>query len=234
MKNLMHDTHATWDTINEYADNVLAPEARAEVERHLERCGECRAMLATLREFLHEVADAAPSIDPPEEVWRTLRADLERGKVVGLPRLTDPPRLWTVIPHRVRWALAAAAVVLVVASSMLTAVVIRGGSNTDDAITRLPLRSATEGSVIEVAQIERNYLESAVQLTQALEAARPRLSARTIEVVERNLAIIDAAIAESRAALVRDPGNRDLLDVLAGTYRQKLDLLRRAAQIASS
>ena len=234
MTTFMPNAHATWDTINEYADDVLAPGSRAEVARHLEGCGDCRAMLATLRDFLGEAASAARTIEPPDDVWPALRAELERRKVVGLPGSADRPRLWTAIPSRARWGLAAAAVVLVFASSMVTAVVMRSGANIGRAIVGVPVRSSTEASVMEVARIERGYMESAAELTQALEAARPRLSARTIEVVERNLAVIDAAIDESRAALMRDPGNRDLLDVLAGTYRQKLDLLRRAAQIASS
>ena len=50
-----------------------------------------------------------------------------------------------------------------------------------------------------------------------------------MQVIERNLDAIDAAIAEARAALDRDPANTYLNSHLADARRRKLDLLRRAA-----
>jgi hypothetical protein len=188
--------------------------------------------VSALRAVVNSLGDA-PAVEPPAEVWHSLRHRLERGKVVGMPGSASGAGFWAVVPRRARWLLAAAAVALVTVSSAVTSLVVRRSA---PPIT--PTMAAAPGTTaalaMEVARVERGYLDSVVELTQALAAARPRLEPGPIAIVERNLAVIDAAIAESRAALLRDPGNRALLEVLSGTYRQKLDLLRRAAQLATS
>jgi Putative zinc-finger len=57
---------------------------------------------------------------------------------------------------------------------------------------------------------------------------RNDLDSATVAVVERNLRVIDAAIADSRRALARDPHSRFLGDQLARTLDQKVELLRTA------
>ena len=225
--------HLDWETINDYADDALAADARRAASAHLDSCHDCRAQVADLRAFLSSLGSAPRSIDPPNDVWGALRHTLERGKVVGLPGLRAAGSAWRMIPRQTWRMLAAAAVVLVAASSTLTAFLLRRDAN-HAAVSQTAAPGTPAAYAIEVAQVERGYLESVVELTQALDAARPHLAPGTIAIVERNLAVIDAAIAESRAALLRDPGNRALLEVLSGTYRQKLDLLRRAAQLAAS
>lgn len=228
--------HLTWETINDYADGVLVAQKRDEAASHLDACGDCRSQLGELRDFLADAQRADRAIDPPAEAWPAVRAELEQRKVVGMPgaRSSSSGTAWRGVPKRLRWSLAAAAMLLIVATSAVTTVVMRGGSAGSTGAVPAPAQAQGTAIAIEVAQVERGYLESVVELTQALEAARPRLAPATIAIVERNLAVIDAAIAESRAALLLDPGNRVLLDVLAGSYGQKLDLLRRAARLAAS
>jgi hypothetical protein len=48
-------------------------------------------------------------------------------------------------------------------------------------------------------------------------------------VLERNLRVIDTAIAESRAAFLRDPASQFLAAQLARSYSTKLTLLRSTA-----
>ena len=55
------------------------------------------------------------------------------------------------------------------------------------------------------------------------------LDSATVDVLARNLRIIDAAIAASRAALARDPHSPFLGDQLTRALGQKVDLLRTAA-----
>jgi anti-sigma factor RsiW len=226
--------HLTWEELNDYADGVLATDDRDDAGRHLDRCAACRDQLAEIRALLDEAAIAVDEIDPPAEAWPALRTELERRKVVVMARSNGARSTWRTIPSRTRWTLAAAALVLITVSSAITTMLVRERANVIPGVGSSVPAPSIAASTLEVAQVERGYLDSVVELTEALEAARPRLAKETIAIVERNLAVIDAAIVESRAALLRDPGNRVLLDVLAGTYRQKLDLLRRAAQLASS
>jgi hypothetical protein len=52
-----------------------------------------------------------------------------------------------------------------------------------------------------------------------------------VETLEHNLRIIDAAIAESRAALEKDPNSRELTEMLSATYDAKVKVLRQAVEI---
>ena len=60
---------------------------------------------------------------------------------------------------------------------------------------------------------------------------RKDLDPTTVRVLERNLEIIDQAIAESRAALVQDPASGLLAEQLTRAMKRKLELLRSAADL---
>ncbi|MFL5538840.1 MAG: hypothetical protein ACJ8J0_07585, partial [Longimicrobiaceae bacterium] len=78
---------------------------------------------------------------------------------------------------------------------------------------------------------EREYQRAVDDLARVLETRRASLAPETVATLERNLAIIDAAIAESRAALVNDPNSRELTRMLSSTYDAKVQLLRRAVEL---
>ncbi|MDQ3071593.1 MAG: hypothetical protein M3R55_17920, partial [Acidobacteriota bacterium] len=88
------------------------------------------------------------------------------------------------------------------------------------------------GGPVTVANFADETFELAVKdLRNALESGRNRLDPQTIQVLEKNLAAIDAAIAQARAALEADPANVSLNSYLAGVRRRKLDLLRTASDL---
>ena len=80
---------------------------------------------------------------------------------------------------------------------------------------------------------DAQYDAAVADLEQALAKGRGRLDKATIAIVEENLSIIDQAIAQARAALTSDPANSYLSGHLVEARRKKLDLLRRAAALAS-
>lgn len=78
---------------------------------------------------------------------------------------------------------------------------------------------------------ERDYQSAIADLQGVLDSKRAQMAPETVETLERNLRIIDAAIAESRAALVKDPNSRELTDMLSATYDAKVKVLRQAVEI---
>ncbi len=194
--------------LNEYVDSTLAPAARTSVEEHLVRCAGCRAAVADLRGLVAGARELPPSIEPSRDLWTGIAGRIGR-------RESGSRRWWR---ERTFWggALAAAAT-LVIAFGVyhLTA--------------RPPDRRAGEWGAVAVG-----YEQAARELSRTLAAERDRLRPETVAVIERNLRIIDAAIAESRAALARDPGNAELRQLFAAAYRQKVELLRWAARAATA
>jgi hypothetical protein len=79
-----------------------------------------------------------------------------------------------------------------------------------------------------VTDVCSRYDDAAGDLERVLHARRGQLSPTTVRVLDESLRAIDQAIREARAALEKDPGSQDMLDLLDSVYRQKLDLLRRA------
>src|SRR6266536_330104 len=79
------------------------------------------------------------------------------------------------------------------------------------------------------AAVQADFDRATDELSRVLAAERERLRPETVVLLERNLALIDAAIAESRAALARDPANGELRRLFTAASRQKVELLRWAA-----
>lgn len=141
-----------------------------------------------------------------------------------------------------RW-LAAAAVLLMAVSSGVTALFMRRGAESPSpsvaAGDRVAVPSVAPDGIAAAlpaafAATEAAYLDDVAELQATFVAQRATLAPATIAVVERSLAAIDAAIAEARTALLADPANQALAEMLSTTYRHKVELLRRAAESSQS
>lgn len=78
---------------------------------------------------------------------------------------------------------------------------------------------------------EQTYDLEIRRLNAILVARRAQLDTTTIAVVEKNLKVIDEAIAQCKAALQRDPASRFLIESLNDALDTKVQLLRTAAQL---
>ena len=220
--------HLTWETLNDLVDGVLSPAASAAAESHVRGCTACASALAELRATVVVAHELPGSVTPPDDLWSDVRATIEARKVAHLPSGAALPqtRGWWISPGR----LAVAAVVLMAATASLTGVVMNARSSA--AVARRTQVSATVSVSWQAS--ERAFQASVLELREQLEVLHDRLSPETIVIVERALATIDLAIAEGREALLRDPANAALSELLASNYRQKIELLRRMTQLASS
>jgi hypothetical protein len=81
------------------------------------------------------------------------------------------------------------------------------------------------------AALDTLYGRAIARLQAAVDDNLGRLDASTVDVVRRNLAIIDQAIRESRDALAADPNSGFLFEQLDRAYESKVDLLRRLATL---
>jgi Putative zinc-finger len=151
--------------------------------------------------------------------------------------------------RELRVPLAAAAVLLIAGTAALTRYLVlqpygRGmaprtmtGAADTAAATPAVHAATTAGPAAEPAALRSaldDYVTAIADLQKTLDAGRDRLSPATVAILRRNLQVIDGAIAESRAALARDPGNAELGDMVLSVYRAKLELLRRARSAVTS
>jgi anti-sigma-K factor RskA len=199
--------------VHEYVDGTLPARDRVLVEEHLALCAGCRAAVAELRGLVARARTLPPSIEPTRDLWGGIASRLRRRQEGGGGG--GHGAWWR---ERTFWGTGlAAAATLAIAFG----------------ISRLgePGSRASRQGWVAVAA---GYEQAAGELSRMLAAERGRLRPETIAVVERNLAIIDAAIRESRAALAHDPANVELRQLFAAAYRQKVELLRWASRVATA
>ena len=78
------------------------------------------------------------------------------------------------------------------------------------------------------------YVKEIALLQDVVRQKKSQLDPSTVAIIERNLQIIDAAIEQSRAALIRDPASRMLSQQLTHALDKKVELLRTAAMLPAS
>jgi hypothetical protein len=164
-------------------------------------------------------------VTPPPELWTGIRAGL--APRARLARASG----WSAS----RWRYAAAALLIAASSSAITMLALRGGDRGAAApIASSQMAAPPSASKLpaQLASAELGYARSVESLRRTLEGRRDSLSTSTVETVERSLRIADAAIAEAREALERDPSNGVLAQIFASNYERKIDLLRRATELA--
>lgn len=170
---------------------------------------------------LREALAALPrEVDPEHDLWPEIRAqlDLTRARGIGDASAVTPITAARRPFRAARWLAAAAALVLITATTTW-AVVKQRAEASDQAAT-----------VALLADFER----SASELQASLERRQSALDPRTRAILERSLRTIDGAIAEARVALAERPQDAAIQAFVASAFRQKIDFLRRANDVAAA
>jgi hypothetical protein len=96
-------------------------------------------------------------------------------------------------------------------------------------VTSPAARVDSELDFSNVADSTSSYEAEATALLNQLELQRAMMPPDARSSVDHDLRVIDDAIAEVKAAIARDPNNPALRRLLASSYRQKVELLKRAS-----
>lgn len=83
-------------------------------------------------------------------------------------------------------------------------------------------------------QADATYDREIAILEKMVASPKSGLDSATIQVVNRNLKVIDDAIAQSKAALAKDPASTLLYDQITRAMSKKVELLRTIASLSSS
>jgi hypothetical protein len=84
-----------------------------------------------------------------------------------------------------------------------------------------------------VATLAADYDREVARLQLLLNQRRNQLDPTTVAVIEKNLLVIDVAIAECKKAIARDPASEFLIESLNQSLRAKVELMRTAALLPS-
>lgn len=215
--------------LDDYVAGELAEDARGPVADHVAACEICAAEVESLTTILARAAELPKSIDPPAAAWSNIRSTIERDRQAVEGENSRSARgFW-----RRSYALAAAAAVVAVLSSAGTAIYM-SSRNMDRSSSRTVTYEAgggTPGTLAAFTIEENNYLRNVAVLQDLLDQQEASLAPETVAQLTASLRAIDEAILEARNALARDPANKLLIEMLSGSYRQKVDLLRRTTEM---
>jgi hypothetical protein len=180
-----------------------------------------------LDELARRTALLPREIEPPADAWTAISASLET------PRKPAAVAFW----QRPAF-LAAAGLLLVAGSSAITAVAIGRSSPREDVAavqaSSAALPPGVPATLAEFTIVENDYISTANRLLEMVESDNVYLTPETIGKLRESVRVIDAAIIEARRALAEDPANLQLIEMLSTSYNQKLDLLRRTADMGRS
>jgi anti-sigma-K factor RskA len=215
--------------LDDYVTGELAEDARAPVADHITACGICAAEVESLKEIIARAAELPKSIDPPAEAWSNIRAAIERDEDAIAAHDKSSGSGFSRRPY----LLAAAAVLVAVLSSGGTALYMSSRNAAENSSNSIvgSAGGTTPATLIAFTIEENNYLRNVAVLQDLLDQQEALLAPETIAQLKASLRTIDEAILEARNALARDPANKTLIEMLSGTYRQKVDLLRRTAEM---
>lgn len=217
------------ERLSEYLDDDLPLADRRRLEEHLAGCADCRGVLEDLKRVLgrtQALEDRAPDVD----LWPGIAGRIGTGAapVVDLAarRERRVVRFALSLPQ-----LAAAAVALGVLSVGTAWLVTPRKSGMQLAAN--PPGAAVATGIVPASAVQTTYDVAVRDLQRVLDDGHDRLDTLTVRVLQQNLRLIDSALVECRRALAMDPASPYLNAHLAATMMQKLELLRRAARLAS-
>lgn len=246
--NMNHDEFeaALPDLLDPSLDGSVDTATRARIDAHLTGCADCTALLADLKQIRAD-AGKLPLLTPSHDLWAGIESRIE-APVVQLPVHAEAPteagseivvmpvapRHVTVLRGKARWQLAAAATILIAATATVTWSVAQRPlefSAAQLADTGFAAAMANTQNVKNASRpaLNQTYDGEITTLRTLVDARRSELDSATVAIIEKNLKVIDDAIAESKAALAKNPASAFLLDRLTDAYDSKLRTLRAIA-----
>jgi anti-sigma factor RsiW len=207
------------------------PEGRG-VERHLEGCASCRALVEDLRS-IRAAAFLLDRREPKAGSWSKLQAAIASepapGRVLsmrGAVRRSLGEGGWRV------WLGAAAALILATVIGVLPL------WNRESAREESPSSETADGAEITVESVsaqfeaaEKIYQKAIDDLQTLANRDTGELDPQVASVLQKNLAVIDQAISESRAALKSQPSSANAQNGLFDALRTKVAVLQQTVEL---
>ena len=214
------------DAIQELADGTLGPVRRAELQTHLDQCDDCRAVAADLQK-IRAAASSLEAMAPPPRIWASIASEL-RKEGMRTPRRRAASMAMLAI---------AASLVLVIGGALYMLQSSRDSRPPQQAAGGAAPAGAVPGgnaaspdpvqSINDDLTAAVHHYESAIAtLEQAVKSDSGAIDPQVAAVLQKNVPVIDQAIAETKSALKSEPENAPARESLFEALRKKVSLLQ--------
>ena len=232
----MNEFKRHWtEQLSNYLDGNLSSNDVKELEEHLTLCGDCRDVAQDLKGIVAE-ARALPLIAPSDDLWLGIAA-----------RIRDPHEgfasTFSVTEESSKtsfWGLRFSFSLPQLAAAGITLALVVGGlswwtaRNTEITPNFMAYGGAATSESVLAASSHAyiDFSQEVSSLKRILVEDGDKLDPETARVIEKNLKIIEEAIAQSRLALDNDPANLYVQEHLVATMGGKIKMLRHATDVA--
>lgn len=211
------------EAIQELVDGTLGPIRAAELQQHLDGCPECSALADDLRR-IRDVATTLTDASPRDHVWLQIAGRLrQEGRVHDRPEPERASRTQYV------WLAIAATLVITVGASIFV-VFSRVGNvpagPSSAAVSNPAPTDSVQSGVEDLRQAERLLQSGIAKLKEGMGSDTEALPVTAAAALDKNLQILDQAIAESSAALQQEPQNVAARNSLFEALQRKISLLQ--------
>ncbi len=212
------------DVLVDLVDGRLEPAHQRDIERHLEICANCRALVTDLRS-IRASAFMLDRREPGAPVWAKLQAAIAaepapRGRVLFMPTRANLPV----------WLGAAAALILATVIGLLPLMNRNAAPDAAADATEAP-EVTVESVALEFEAAEKHYQKAIDDLQTIANKDTGELDPEVAAVLQKNLTVIDTAISESRVALRAQPSSTNAQDGLFSALRTKVALLQQTVEL---
>ena len=221
------------EALVDLVDGRLDGAEQRQVERHLEGCQNCRALVEDLRS-LRAAAFMLDRREPKPETWDKLRAAIAAETAAGsrfspaAVRRSFSEGGWPV------WLGAAAALILATIIGLMPLMNRAPRPHDDNAATTSPQTeepATVESVTAEFEAAEKHYQKAIDDLQTIANKETGELDPNVAAVLQKNLGVIDQAISESRAALKSQPSSVNAQNGLFDNLRTKVALLQQTVEL---
>jgi len=207
--------------LQELIDGTLGAIRTAELQQHLDSCAECRALHDDLRR-IHDAAGTLRPVVPPDHIWLQIAGRLrQEGRVHDRPAAQAPRHAQHV------WLAIAATLVLAVGAALFL-VMSRGATPAPATVADSNATGvdSVQSGVEDLRKAEQLLQSGVAKLKEGLGSDKQTLPPSVATTLDRNLQILDQAIAENSSALQQDPQNVAARNGLFDLLQRKISLLQ--------
>ena len=221
------------EALVDLVDGRLDGAGQRSVERHLEGCESCRALVEDLRS-IRAAAFMLDRREPKAETWSKVQAAIAaepapKGRLLDMSaaRRSFRGTNWPV------WLGAAAALILATMIGLLPLMSRPEPAHDDsaDATAADGTEATVESVTAEFEAAEKHYQKAIDDLQTLASKDTGELDPQVASVLQKNLTVIDQAISESREALKAQPANASAQSGLFEGLRTKVALLQQTVEL---
>jgi anti-sigma factor RsiW len=226
----MSGGHLQHDVLVDLVDGRLDGAEQRNVERHLEGCQDCRALVEDLR-TVRAAAFMLDRREPKAATWTKLQAAVAaepapKARVLSMGRRGFGGSVGV-------WLGAAAALILATVISLMP--LMNRQAPHDDVAPAESAEAAADPTVesvtAEFAAAEKHYQKAIDDLQTIASKDTGELDPQVAAVLQKNLTVIDQAISENRAALKSQPSSSNAQNGLFDALRTKVALLQQTVEL---